>query len=319
MNGTDFNSITVRQFFNEGKGRLHLVSLTGECDEALEREIPEPLSHRSGLALTGFFENFAWKRIQVIGLAEYSYLKTLSADVRRQRIDALFSRSIPCLVFARGLEPFAEALSLGEEKHIAVFQTELETRYFIHLSAFVLENLMAPRCALHGTMLDVAGVGVFLEGDAGIGKSETALGLIKRGYALVADDFTIFKRDGSNRLIASSKKLTKNYMEIRGIGIIYIPWIFGVGTVKDEMKLDLVITFLRANASSDFDRTGMEKQYKDILGINVPRLTIPVALGRDLVNLVETAAQSHKLKLSGYVAAEDLDARLKRNNVSMRG
>ena len=308
-------TITVGQFLAEGRKRLGLQVLAGESEAALAREIPEPLAHRPGLGLSGFFEHFAGKRIQVIGLAEYAYLLSLPEDLRNQRIGQLFEQQIPCIVFTRGQDAFPEVLRLGNEKQVAIFKTDLETRYFVHTSAFVLENVLVPKVSIHGTRVEVAGLGVLMEGDPGVGKSETALGLIKRGHALVADDFTVLRRNADNELIASANNLTQNYMEIRGVGIIYVPWIFGISSVRGEKKLDMVITFVKSDAA-EFDRTGLDEMYREFLGVKVPQRVIPVAPGRDLVNIVETAAQAYKLKMTnGYVAGAELDDRLKKRHL----
>ncbi|MBR4170328.1 MAG: HPr(Ser) kinase/phosphatase [Kiritimatiellae bacterium] len=305
-------TVRVGEFFDAGRESLQ-ISLRAGCQaEALARSIPEPLAHRTGLALTGFFEHFASKRIQVIGLAEYAYLQSLTPEVRRERLDALFAHDVPCVVFTRGMEIFDEVRALADEKNVAVFVTQLETRYFIHSSAFVLEKLSSPRMDIHATMVEVSGLGVLLEGDPGIGKSETALGLLKRGHALVADDYTILRRNGENRLIASAKVLSQGFMEIRGIGFIHVQRVFGVCALRDEKQVDMVITFTRATPETNekLERIGDgNNQRRVFLDIAIPQLIIPVAPGRDLVNIVETAVCFLKLKQSGYVAADELRER----------
>ena len=205
-----------------------------------------------------------------------------------------------------------EIAALAERMGVAVLRTELLTRVFFHQAAFVLEKLRAPKTRLYGTTVEVAGLGVLLEGAPGLGKSETALGLVKHGNALVADDLTCIRKDvASNLLFASAAEATRNYMEIRGIGIIHVPSVFGVTAVRAEKKLDLVITFQGINeAESSLDRTGEERRTRSILGVQVPQITIPVSAGRDLVNLVETAAQQYKLLAAGHDAVRELDARL---------
>ena len=237
-----------------------------------------------------------------------------------QRFEKLFAHKIPCMVFTRGKRVFPEVLRVSERDGVAVLRSGMVTRFFIHAATFVLEGLSAPRCKVHGTMLEVAGVGVLIEGAAGLGKSETALGLVKRGHALVADDLTMLRRDSNNHLIGSAMEVTQYYMEIRGIGIIHVPSIFGVAAVRGEKQLDLVVTLKRqGEADAELDRTGTESMRRTFLGITVPQLVIPVAPGRDLVNLVETAAQEHKLRLSGFVAVRELDARIKRHHAGGEG
>jgi HPr kinase/phosphorylase len=218
-------------------------------------------------------------------------------------------------VFTRGLDVFPEILAVAERLGVPVLKSEMETRDFLRQATFLLEELDAPRCKVYGTMMEVSGMGIFIEGAPGLGKSETALGLIKRGHALVADDLTQFRRDSNGRLIASALNVTKFFMEIRGIGIIYVPAIFGVTAVRGEKHVDLVITLMRqADVDAELDRTGTEDLKREFLGIAVPQRIVPVAPGRDLVNLVETAAQEYKLRTTGYVAVSELDARIKQQH-----
>ena len=305
--------VTVGQFLTVGRERLGLELAAGQA--GLERVIIEPVAHRPGLALSGFYSHFARKRIQVVGMAEYAYLSSLPVELRVQRFEELFAQKIPCMVFTRGKRVFPEVFRVAERDGVSVLRSSMVTRHFIHAATFVLEDLHAPRCKVHGTMLEVAGVGVFIEGAAGLGKSETALGLIKRGHALVADDLTLLRRDSNNSLLGSAMPVTQYYMEIRGIGIIPVPSIFGVAAVRGEKQVDLVVTLQRqGEADAELDRTGMEQLSRKFLGVSVPQLVIPVAPGRDLVNLVETAAQEHKLRLSGFVAVRELDTRIKRHH-----
>jgi HPr kinase/phosphorylase len=305
--------VTVGQFLKAGRDRLGLELEAGQA--GLKRVIGEPVVHRPGLALSGFYEHFAWKRIQVVGMAEYAYLSTLPEALRVQRFEELFGMKIPCMVFTRGKRVFPEVLRVAERLGVAVLRTGMVTRHFMHTATFVLEDLNAPRCKVHGTMLEVAGVGVFIEGAAGLGKSETALGLIKHGHALVADDLTLMRRDSNGNLLGSASPVTQYYMEIRGIGIIYVPAIFGVASVRGEKQVDLVVTLKRqGEADAELDRTGMDDLQREFLGVSVPQLVIPVAPGRDLVNLVETAAQEHKLRHSGFVAVHALDERIKQHH-----
>jgi len=305
--------VTVGQFLKAGKARLGLELVAGAS--GLKRVIAEPVVHRPGLALSGFYEHFARKRIQVVGMVECAYLSSLPDALRIQRCEELFRMKIPCLVLTRGKRVFPEILRVAEETGVAVLRTEMVTRHFMHAATFVLEDLNAPRCKVHGTMLEVAGAGIFIEGAAGLGKSETALGLIKRGHALVADDLTQLRRDSNGKLLGSALPVTQYYMEIRGIGIIYVPAIFGVASVRGEKQVDLVVTLKRqGEADAELDRTGAEDLRREFLGVSVPQLVIPVAPGRDLVNLVETAAQEHKLRLSGFVAVHALDAQIKQHH-----
>ena len=303
-------TFTLRAFVAEGAERLRMEVVVG--GDGLEHEVLEPMCNRPGLALTGFYGFFAWRRIQVIGQAEQAYLDSLAPDVRLARVKALFDRGAYCLIFACGIEVPAVLAALAESAGVVVCRTELLTRIFFHQAAFVLEKLRAPKMRLYGTTVEVAGLGVMLEGAPGLGKSETALGLIKHGNALVADDLTCLRKDvAANRLFATASPATRNYMEIRGIGIIHVPSVFGVTAVRAEKELDLVVTLKSMKETEgELDRTGEERQTRTILGVEVPQITIPVAAGRDLVNLVETAAQQYKLLAAGHDAVKALDAQL---------
>lgn len=303
-------TFTLREFVAEGAERLRMEVVVGGA--GLEHTVLEPMCNRPGLALTGFYGFFAWRRIQVIGQAEQAYLDSLAPDVRLARVKALFDRGAYCLIFACGIEVPAVLASLAESAGVVVCRTELLTRIFFHQATFVLEKLRAPKRRLYGTTVEVAGLGVMLEGAPGLGKSETALGLIKHGNALVADDLTCLRKDvAANRLFAAASPATRNYMEIRGIGIIHVPSVFGVTAVRAEKELDLVVTLKSMKETEgELDRTGEERQTRTILGVEVPQITIPVAAGRDLVNLVETAAQQYKLLAAGHDAVKALDAQL---------
>ena len=301
---------TLREFVAEGAERLHMEVVVGGA--GLSHEVLEPMCNRPGLALTGFYGFFAWRRLQVIGQAERAYLESLEPTLRLERLQALFDRNAYCLIFACGMDVPREIAELAERAGAAVLRTTLLTRVFFHQAAFVLEKLHAPKTRLYGTTVEVAGLGVMLEGAPGLGKSETALGLVKHGNALVADDLTCIRKDvACNLLFASASEATRNYMEIRGIGIIHVPSIFGVTAVRAEKKLDLVITFKGiGETEGNLDRTGEERRTRTILGVEVPQVTIPVSAGRDLVNLVETAAQQYKLLAAGHDAVRELDAHL---------
>lgn len=306
--GTAF---TVADFFEAGREKLQLSLLAG--GKSLERKIDEPIVNRPGLALTGFYEHFAWKRLQLIGKAETAYLRSLDDATRIARWKSLMDHKAFCFIFTNGQKPKADEIELAEKAGAVVLSSPLKTRLFTHHSAFVLERLGAPRTSIYGTMVEVCGLGVMFEGAPGLGKSETALGLIKRGCALIADDLTCIRKDvGNNLLFGSASESTAGFMEIRGIGIMHVPSVFGVTAVRGEKRLQLVVTFKRLQeVRGEIDRIGQTRQYRKILGVEVPNVIIPVSEGRDLVNLVETAAMQQKLMLSGYDPVEALSERLR--------
>ena len=308
----DETPFTLRQFVDAGKDRLLMEVVVG--GRGLDHEVLEPMTNRPGLALTGFYGFFAWRRLQVIGQAERGYLESLPPSLRLERLKALLDRQAYCLIFTCGMDVPAGLPEIAEAAGAAVLRTKLLTRVFAHQSTFVLERLGAPSARLYGTTVEVAGLGVMLEGAPGLGKSETALGLVKRGNALVADDLTCIRKDVANNvLFATAGSSTRNYMEIRGIGIIHVPSVFGVTAVREEKRLDLVISFKSMEeVKGDLDRVGEDRLTTEILGVDVPEIVIPVSVGRDLVNLVEIAAQQHKLRSAGYDPVAALDEQLKR-------
>ncbi len=306
---------TVREFLDRGAKRLSLRLVAGE--KGLDRAIAEPAINRAGLALAGFYRYFPNKRIQLIGYAEFAYLQSLpSKEELVKRMEALFAHHVPCIVYARNRRPSAAILELADKYSIPLLRTQMITGPFTNAATILMEDICAPRIRIHGTMLEVSGSGVILEGEPGIGKSETALGLIKHGHALVADDCTVLRPDSANEhLIGSAVPITQYYMEIRGLGIIYVPSIFGVSSVRGDKQVDLVITLKRqSETEGELDRVGEHTLKREFLGIQVPQIIIPVAPGRDLVNVVETVAQEYKLRQSGQAAFELLDEQIKKQN-----
>lgn len=306
-------TFTVGQFFERAKDRLKMELVAGEA--GLRKNLAETAINRPGLALAGFYDYFPVYRLQMIGLAEYTYLVTLSAEERAARFELMFKKRVPGVIFTRGKKLFPELAELADKYGVPLMRTQMVTRNFVVDATIILEDLAAPRCRIHATMVEVVGLGVILEGVAGIGKSETALGLIRHGHALVADDLTELKRDPTGRLLASAVPVTKHYMEIRGLGIIYVPAHYGVASVRDEKKVDLVVT-LRMMSDGEFDRSGEADLHREFLGVSVPQVILPVAPGRDLVNVVEAVAQEYRLRFAGNFAQADLDERIKRHHAA---
>ena len=304
-------AFTVADFYEAGRESLALTLVAGGAN--LGREIEEPIVNRPGLALTGFFEHFAWKRLQLIGQAEMAYLRSLTPAERRKRLMSLLEHKAFCFICTNGQKPTAAEIKLAEENGAVILASPLKTRVFANRCTFVLEKLGAPATTVYGTMVEVCGLGVLFEGDPGLGKSETALGLIKRGHALVADDLTCIRKDvGNNLLFGSASDSTAGYMEIRGIGIMHIPSLFGVSAVRGEKRLQLIVSFrMLDDVRGEIDRIGQTRRVKTILGVDVPNIIIPVSEGRDLVNLVETAAMQQKLLMTGRDPVFDLSERLR--------
>jgi HPr kinase/phosphorylase len=300
--------ITVERFYTTQSGALELKLVAGAS--GLKRIIREPTVNRPGLVLTGFTRYFANKRMQVIGNAEAYFLKSLSPEDRKQRYATLCSYKLPCLVFSRGMNPDRFLLKAAEEADVPVFQTPLITMRFINLATMALEMMFAPHGTEMGSMVDILGVGVIIRGESGIGKSESVLALIERGYSLVADDITKVTLMDGREVIGTSAELTRNHMEVRGIGIINVAAMFGVKSIRTEKQVDLVVSLKTWNDVPDVDRVGMDEEFVNILGVDIPHITIPVRPGRDLARLIEVAAFQTKLKASGYNPAKELNDRL---------
>jgi HPr kinase/phosphorylase len=301
-------SVTVEQFFKEHAASLQMRLVAGE--DKLKRIIREPTVNRPGLALSGFTRYFAYKRVQVMGHAEVYYLRELRTEEREARYAYLFAYKIPCMVFSRGLKPDKEFLAAAEQASVPIFQTPMVTMKFINLATLAVETMFAPRGTELGSMVDILGIGVIIRGESGIGKSEAVLALIERGYSLVADDVVKVVLTDSREIICTSSQLTRDHMEVRGIGIINVAQMFGVKAIRKEKSLDLIVSLKHWEEVQDVDRLGLEQEYVKVLGIDVPHVTIPVRPGRDLARLVEVAAFQVKLRKSGYNAAEELNQRL---------
>jgi HPr kinase/phosphorylase len=309
-------AITVEQFYNDHQKELKLELLAGKT--GLKRNIIEPTVNRPGLVLSGFTRYFAYKRIQTLGNADAYYLQSLPREVRLMRYKKLLSYRIPCLVFSRGLTPDDLLIREANKAQVPVFCTPLLTMKFINVATLALESMFAPRSTEMGSMVDILGVGVIVKGESGIGKSECVLALIERGYSLVADDITKVTLMDGHDVIGTSAELTRNHMEVRGIGIINVAAMFGVKSIRVEKKVDLVVTLKLWNEVADVDRLGIEQQFVKILGADVPHVIIPVRPGRDLARLIEVAAFQTKLKMSGYNPAKELNDRLIEKMTSKR-
>ena len=301
-------SITVEQFYKQHGAALQMRLVAGE--ENLRRVIREPTVNRPGLVLSGFTEHFAYKRVQAVGHAEAYFLRSLSETELQKHCAALFAFKMPCFVFSRSLRPHREFLNAAARAGVPVFQTPLVTMKFINAATLALESMFAPRGTELGSMVDILGVGVLIRGESGIGKSEAVLALIERGYSLVSDDVTRVTLQDGRDVIGTSSELTRSHMEIRGIGIINVAAMFGIKSIRQDKRLDLVVSLKAWNEVHEVDRIGIEQEFVEVLGVDIPHILIPVRPGRDLARLIEVAAFQIKLKMSGYNAAQDLDKRL---------
>jgi HPr kinase/phosphorylase len=301
-------TVTVGEFYTRHSESLEM-KLEGP-QLGFERRIREPTINRPGLALSGFYQYFAFKRIQVLGSAELSYLKSLPLDEARAKVRQLCEADIPCLVLARQAKPPGFLLEEAARVKISVFRTPMVTMRFINAATLALENDFAPTKGEYGSMVDVMGVGVLVRGSSGIGKSECVLGLLERGHSLISDDITRFRAMEGRELFGTSPELTRHHMEVRGLGVINVMAIFGIGSVRLEKRLDLVVTLKDWQELEEVDRIGLDQEYYEILEILIPHVTIPVRMGRDLAQLVEVAALDQKLKSFGQNSALEFNQRL---------
>ena len=300
--------VTVESFYNSHAEKLQMK--LEEPRVGFHRKIREPTINRPGLALSGFFSYFAEKRVQVLGAAENTYLKSLPPKLRIKRFRKLCEQKIPCLVISRGFHLAPELLAVTAEAKIAVFRTPMITMKFINAATIALEVDFSPTVTEFGSMVDILGVGVLIRGASGIGKSECVLGLIERGYSLVADDVTRITSLEGRELMATAPELTRNHMEVRGIGIINVAKVFGIGSIRIEKRLDLVVTLKDWQEMEEVDRIGLDQEFYEILGIPVPHVTIPVRPGRDIARLIEVAAMDQKLKGLGRNSAVEFNTKL---------
>lgn len=300
------DSVSVARFYESYGGTLELQLCNSPL--GMSRKILQPTLNRPGLALAGYFSYFAHERIQVFGAAEMAYMSTMEGLPREERIRRIFAENVPCLIFTRAVDVPRDVLELADEYSVAVFRSPLPTVKLVNRATIILENEFAESTTLHGCMVDVNGVGVIITGESGIGKSEISLGLVERGASLVADDM-VKVRNISGELIATSPKLSSGFIEIRGIGIINVTNLFGLKAYRRQKNIDLVIN-LTNGQMTEMERLGIERKKTNILGVEVERLNLPVAPGRDMTRLVEVAALGHYLRESGYDMAGEFNKRL---------
>ncbi len=300
--------IEVRKLFTEGKKKFKIELLSEE--EGLDKKIRVCEINRPGLALTGYFDDFPFERLQVLGNGEMSYLWKLSPQKREQVLKELFSYKIPCLVITRNLNFPQELVDVARNKKIALFRTSLLTSKFISRITAYLEDKFAPRTTILGVLVEVYGMGVLILGDSGIGKSECALELVKRGHRLVADDVVDITRKTGEFLVGSGNELIRHHMEIRGLGIINVATLYGMGAVKDVNSIELIIRLEEWRENKVYDRLGLDEKIINILGIKLSELLIPVRPGRNTAIIIEVAAMNQRLKNEGRHSAYELNRRL---------
>lgn len=276
---------------------------------SIDIEITTSDVNRPGLQLSGYLEYFGSDRVQIIGKVETTYLASLSPQERLRRLDEFFRTGFPCLVIARKLEPFPEMFEVSKKYAIPILRTDDITSRFMSGLIRYLNVMLAPRVSEHGVLVEVYGEGVLILGESGVGKSETALELVKRGHRLIADDIVEIRRVSDSTLLGSSPENIRHFIEIRGIGILDVKNLYGMGSVKIQENINLVIKLELWDKQKIYDRLGLEDQFTEILGISVPSLVIPVRPGRNLAIIVEVAAMNHRQKKMGYNAAKAISER----------
>ena len=296
--------------------KMELTNLTPEIDVKAIK-IAQPDINRPALQLAGYTEHFEKSRVEIIGFVEYSYMESLTEDVRRERYNEVICEETPCFVFCRELQPDGMFLEMAREKNVPVLSTNKSTSAFMAEIIRWLNVKLAPCISVHGVLVDVYGEGVLITGESGIGKSEAALELVKRGHRLVTDDVVEIRKVSDDTLIGSAPDITKHLIELRGIGIVDVKMLFGVSSVRDTQSIDLVIRLEEWDKDKNYDRIGLEEEYIEYLGNRVVCHNIPIRPGRNLAIICESAAVNYRQKKMGYNAAKELYARVQ-NSLKQR-
>lgn len=268
--------------------------------------------NRPGLQFIGFFDYFDPRRLQIIGKSEMTFLRGYSSEERRKRFEDLFCYEIPALVISRNLDIFPECLEMAQKHGRTLLRTKYTSVEFTAMTIDYLNHVLAPFITRHGVLVDVYGEGVLIFGDSGIGKSETAIELVKRGHRLIADDAVEIKKVSSRELNGAAPEVLRHYIELRGIGVINVAKLFGMGAVKDNTSIDLIINMVPWRDGEAYDRLGMETHYEEILDVQVPSITIPITPGRNLAVIFEVAAMNNRQKRMGYNAAVEFTEQMSR-------
>lgn len=270
--------------------------------------------NRPGLPITGYLEGYAYDRIQIIGKIEWSYCNSLDPKVRYTRFENMLSYPIPAMIFSRNLEVFPEVIELAKKYNRTILRTDITTSKLVNKLINYLDFVLAPSMLVHGVLVEVYGLGILIIGESGVGKSETALELVKRGHRLVADDLVEVRRVSSRTLVGSAPEIIRHFVEIRGIGILDVKYLYGVGSVKTTESINLVINMELWDSTKQYERLGADELTTEILGIKVPSLTIPVRPGRNLAIIIEVAAMNNRQKKMGYNAAKVFTEKITEDN-----
>lgn len=301
-------SVRMKQVVEQFNLTVLHASTDYETVEIMVEEVSRP-----GLQLAGFFNHFEPLRLQVIGNVESAYISELSHERLLEVFSEMFSKKIPALIFARNIEPTPECLEMAKKYDVTVLRCLESTSYIVSSLITYLKSTLAPRITRHGVLVEVYGEGLLLMGESGIGKSEAAAELLKRGHRLISDDAVEIRKIAGNTLMGTSPELIRNYIEIRGIGVINVAKLFGMAAIKTETAIDQVINIVPWSSEQMYDRLGLEEQHMDLLGVKVPAITIPVKPGRNLAIILEIAAMNSRQKKMGYNAAAEFTEQLNRH------
>ncbi len=297
----------VEQFFKDCKDEFKLELLTPSLGSPLPITLPDV--HRPAFALSGFMEFYLNERIQIVGETETVYLRSQTPEQQREAVTRLFSKPIPCIIITKGLEPMRDLVPLAAERGVPVIRTTMATTPFLHVLADHLEDIFAPRMSIHGSLVDVYGVGLLFSGQSGIGTSEIALDLVERGHRLVADDVVEIIRRG-DVLIGKGSEHLRHYMEIRGIGIINVMDIFGIRAVRIQKRIEVEVRLEVWDPKREWDRLGLDERHVDILGVKIRQVVIPIYPGKNITVIAESISLNHMLKVYGIDAAKRFNKQL---------
>ncbi|MBE6414454.1 MAG: HPr(Ser) kinase/phosphatase [Verrucomicrobiaceae bacterium] len=300
--------LSVRKFYENFKELTELELLAG--GDGFDRIILEPSLNRPALAITGYFKNFASKRIQLFGAGEMAYMRDLSEKSQRDVLFRMAELKIPCIVISRNLAPTKAMVDVANECKVPLFRTKMKSKEFLADIIVRIDRMFSPKTSEHGTLIDIRGVGTLICGDSGIGKSECALALIDKGHSLVADDVVYCEKVNDHKVLGKAPELNRGYMECRGIGIISVAELFGINCVRMEKSIDIIVSFVEWKSGMVEDRTGLDTKYKNILGVQIPHFEIPVRPGRDMARLVEVAARVYALRQMGHDSAKAFNDKL---------
>lgn len=301
--------ITIGNLLQEKSEHLKLVLVSGI--EGLGRHVKVSEVNRLGLALSGYLDYFPQERVQLVGLAEHAYCSSLSPDRQQQILEKIFSYpELPCVIIARDLEPLPAMMAMSEKYKVPLLRTPLMTTQISGDMIYYLEEKLSPSTNVHGVLVSVYGLGVLILGEAGIGKSECALELVKRGHMLVADDAVKICQRSGGVLIGRGEEIIRHHMEVRGLGIIDVSSMFGIGYTLDESRIEMVVRLEPWNMNQEYERIGIDEEFATILKIRIPEITLPVGPGRNLAVLIEIASLNQRLKNKGHHSARELNQKL---------